>query len=133
MAEQAEPRKRSRRNASAFSRAVEGVKDRFVHDPKGDWTNLTPEALIGLYAHLHEVVYGVLPEELADEWYPAFSMAKKFFESNKDRFPLPEFFRWVWSREKRRRAANPESDFRIGWRYQFSQKLVTDFRVATKK
>lgn len=124
---------RPKRNAGAFSRAVEGVRDRFVKNPRGEWSNLTPETLLGLYAYLHETVYGVLPEELADDWYPAFSTAKKFFEQNKERFELQEFFRWVWSREKRRRARVPESDFRISWRYQFSQKLVTDYRVATKK
>lgn len=119
-----------KRNASAYKSAVDQVRDRFVGNPQGDWKDLKPSTLLGLYAVLHEKVYGVLPDELADDWYPASATAKKFLETNQGRFDIPAFMRWVWQRERRSREQNPEREFRVGWRYQFSQKLVTDYRVA---
>ena len=84
--------------------------------------------MIGLYAYLHEKVYGVLPDELAEDWYPALSIVKKFMEKHGD-LKFIEFMRWTWQREKRSKIKNPESDFTISWRYQFSQKLVTQYKI----
>lgn len=121
-----------KRNKSAFDRALENVHDRFTKSREGDWSELEPSTLLGLYAYCHEKVYGVLPEELADDWYPAVSTVTKFMKKQEG-LNFPAFIRWCWQRERRSRTKNPDSDFRIGWRYQFSQKMVTDYKVATGK
>ena len=102
----------------------------------GTWGDAEPRHLVGLYALLHEQVYGVPPEELKDAWKTAVGAAKHMLEKEfaGDMRALIEFIRWVWKKERRRedmRKANPgDGGFRIGWRYQFKNKtLLTDYRV----
>jgi hypothetical protein len=128
-------RKKPGRQGSRLKRAIDEVLDRFVGNKDGDWSNATPATLLGLYAYLHNGVYGVAAEELADDWMPAFSSARRFLEKQFEGDPLKAVacIKWSWQRERRNRKRNPDSDWRMGWRYQFSQKLVTDYRVAQQR
>lgn len=124
--------KKSRPSTRALEKAVEEVKDRFVGNPRGDWSKVTPSTLLGLYAYLHETVYKVTPDELALDWKGALSCAKKVLEQTFDNNgeEVVEFIRWVWMKENRKVSKLKEGvEFRISWRYQFSQKLITDYRV----
>lgn len=127
-------RKRAGRQSAKLERAIDNVRDRRVGNPDGDWVGATPATLLGLYAILHEGVYGVFPDELADDWMPAFSTARRFLEKTfgGDSLAAVACIKWSWQRE-RGQWKTRESDFRIGWRYQFSQKLVTDYRTAQRK
>jgi hypothetical protein len=81
-------------------------------------------------------VYGAEPLELklVKECMSAASMAAKatkmFF--NGDARAVVDFMRWVWAvqmrEEKQRRAGERQSEFRVTWRYQWSARLVTDYR-----
>lgn len=125
-------------NPRALNQAVEDVRDRTHGNSKGRWEGATVSTLLGLYAHLHEVVYGVFPDELEEEWYPAMSKAKAFTKKKfgDDVSKVVEFMRWVWQRERHSVETYKEKndgemkDFRISWRYQFSTKLLTDYRMA---
>lgn len=103
---------------------------------RSDWEGATGAHLVGLYAHLHEGVYGVAATELdAQGWAFASAAANRMvgqqfggsFES------AVEFLRWVWRREEDRekwRRANGRSGGRLGWRVQFCARwLVDDYRV----
>lgn len=99
------------------------------------WDQFKPKDFVFLFAHLHEHVYGALPLEVAETPNLAYLAAgrqlRNEFSGNVDRFL--EFIRWTWRREK---LAHPKrtSDFRIGWRYQFSAaSLMTDYRVYLSK
>lgn len=86
-----------------------------------------------LYAALHEAVYGAMPTELRRDVGKASALAANLlrneFAGNVKL--MLNFVRWTWSRESeqfRRRQA--DNTFRIGWRYQFGQRLLTDYRIA---
>lgn len=104
----------------------------------GDWEDANPSVLVGLYAHCHEQIYGVFPDELADAtvWRivtgAAAAMVRNHFGGVTEY--AVDFVRWTWVREEgrlkyhRNQGSAPKS--RIGWRIQFSSALVTDWRVA---
>lgn len=118
-----------------MARALDEVGDRFVGNPDGDWTDATPATFLGLYAFLHKHVYKVSPDDLADDWFPAFSMAKRCFEKdfNGNAIEMVEFLKWSWARTRVIRKRNPDSDFRVTWRYQFSRRLITDYKVSRSR
>lgn len=97
-----------------------------------------PKHLVGLYAHMHEAVYGVVPEELRrpNEFMGATSAARKMTaEAFDDRIAdAIEFMRWVWRRERdmtKWRRAKGVPIRRVDWRRQFVfRDLVTDYRAA---
>lgn len=96
---------------------------------KGDWEKFRPKDLVALYAILHERVYGVLPLEVLPHYKDALlaagSLVKREFKGSTP--ATIDFIQWTW---KRAAARAGNSDFRIGWRYQFrSAALLTDYRV----
>lgn len=124
--------RRPKRNLSALKRAVEEAKDRLRAKPGGDWKSIKALHLVGLYARMHERVYGVFPDDLADDWYPARSMAKRLLEESfgGDGEKAAAFMRWVWEDEvKKFPKRGPDDTFRITWRYQFGRKLLTKYRI----
>jgi hypothetical protein len=129
---QAKERRLPAARPDALARALEEARERARAK---DWSGCTPTTLVGLYVYLHEGVYGVVPEELASDWLPALSAARRCLERQfaGNLGQAIAFIRWSWQREKRSRKRNPDSDFRMGWRYQFSQRLFTDYRVAVHK
>jgi len=120
-------------------RDVEDMYDRAKEEGENVWTEAKPRHLVGLYAKLHESVYGVLPIEVdgvafAGAVSAARTMLDREFEG--DVLKMLGFMRWVWSRERwreadRRRRGGEGRDYRVGWRLQFaSRALFTDWRVA---
>lgn len=122
--------------AEATARAEEMVA-RFMHG--GQVGPVDVRLLVGLYAHLHEEVYGVAPDDLARDWAPAVAAARRMVEGQFEgqAYRMVGFLRWTWSREKnreRRRVENGSDASRIGWRLQFqSLSLLTDYRVAVAR
>lgn len=102
----------------------------------GEWADARGPALVGLYALCHELVYGVEAAELrsAGEWSAAVRCAGRALAEHfgGDADLMADFVKWTWEREKgreawarRTRANRP----RLGWRLQFSPRVVTDWRV----
>lgn len=99
----------------------------------GEWDGATGDVLLGLYAHCHEIAYRILPGELESEWAMAAKRVRQMlgadFLGNAD--AMVEFIKWTWLREQRRNGSRAnQGDFRIGWRFQFSASMLTDWRVA---
>lgn len=102
----------------------------------GEWEEATGRSFVGLYALCHRIVYGVLPEDLAEKG--ALGLAAKMANTclhtsfGDDRSAFVEFIKWTWDREKSRelwRLQNGKQGGRIGIRLQFSGSLITDHRV----
>jgi hypothetical protein len=128
------PRRRTGKSMAGMRRAMDGASE---HVELGDWSTATPATIVGLYAVLHEKVYGVEPEELAEAWLGAVSAAKRLLEEspfNGDVARLVDFVRFTWKREKMaedkaRGTGNVRR--RVGWRLQFvSRALVVDYKRA---
>lgn len=98
------------------------------------WKTFKPKHFVWLYAHLHETIYGALPLELLENYQLACLAAGRCIrEFGGDVEKALDFVRWTWRREK---AVHPTrtSDFRVGWRYQFtSAALMTDYRIFLSK
>lgn len=106
----------------------------------GEWGDADGRLLVGLYAWCHRATYGILPPELEDraEFRAASRAALKVLHDSfdDDGAATAVFMRWAWKREKERSAwaAREKIDRnRMGWRLQFSLRLVGDFRVATAR
>lgn len=102
----------------------------------GDWKGAGPQHLVALYRECHAQVYRVRPLELDDGREFAFAsleagrMLGRDFGGSVER--AIEFVRWTWTREREReewRIREGKSGSSIGWRLQFSAKLVTQYRV----
>ncbi len=106
----------------------------------GEWSDADGRLLVGLYAWCHRATYGILPPELEDraEFRAASRAAlKTLHDSFEDDGPaVVVFMRWAWKREKERSAWATREKIdrnRMGWRLQFSLRLVGDYRVATAR
>lgn len=106
----------------------------------GRWVDALPDHFVELYVYLHTKVYGVEPTEMSGkDWPLAKTAAARMLtkEFNGEQVRMADFFRWVWSMqerdEKRRKAGSKDDDFRVTWRYQFSSKLLTQWRVAVAR
>jgi len=124
-----------KKRASIWNRSL--VRDEVADFiAKRDWTGAHPRHFVELYARLHGEVYGVEPLDLkaAKVCLGAASLAAKALREHfdGDANGLADYMRWVWIRqayeEKKRRAGTKDGDFRVTWRYQWSPKLVTDYR-----
>lgn len=113
------------------------MRDAEARAKSGDWEGADARAMLGLYAWCHRSVYGVAPAEL--ESVGEFRIASRAalrvlhdrFEDDAARCAI--FIRWSWKREKERAAwasREKKDRNRMGWRLQFSDRQVTDFRVA---
>lgn len=126
--EKAQGRRRRSWGPSAREAAAE-ARERLE---AGRWGDAEPRHLVGLYAVLHESVYGVAPEELAGDAFPgATSAARKLAAELGGAEAVVEFLRWTWSRERgREKKREPGEGFRIGWRLMFcARTLVTDWKI----
>ncbi len=106
----------------------------------GNWQDARPTAFVGLYALCHRMLFKVLPGELESkiEFKGALRMAGQVharFEYNGEN--VASFIRWTWEREQRREkwAANKGEtrDFRVGYRLQFSPRMITDWQVERSR
>jgi hypothetical protein len=103
----------------------------------GDWSDADARTMLGLYAWCHRSVYGVPPVELESigEFRIASRAALRVLHDrfDDDGAQCAIFIRWSWKREKDRAAwaqREKKDRNRMGWRLQFSDRQVTDFRVA---
>lgn len=102
----------------------------------GEWSGANGPILVGLYALLHEKVYGILPTELEEkqEFKRAAGNARRLLDSsfNGDGDAFVEFAKWVWKREEGRikwsKSVNRERN-RFAWRFAYCASAVTDYRV----
>jgi hypothetical protein len=102
-----------------------------------DWEDADARAFVGFYAWCHRSVYGVLPVELdaIGEFKIAVRAAVRVLRErfDNDAVEMARFIRWSWVREKARstwaRSQNVDRN-RMGWRLQFSDRQITDHRVA---
>lgn len=106
----------------------------------GEWEDATGRSLVGLYAMCHRMIYGVVPAELEDKvtMRIASKMARaqlhKHFDDDVDQ--AVEFIKWAWEREKSREnhaMATGRDRSRMGYRWQFSDSIVTDYRVELER
>ena len=119
--------------ASAFERLVL-LTSELKED--ADWDKFEAKNFVALYWMLHFHVYKVKPQEVVDMFSAAVSMAKRMLERefSSNSAAMVQFMRWVWSKEQKSFARRDvENDFRIGWRYQFGSKLLSDYRVYVAK
>lgn len=112
-----------------------------TRDPMLVWSGAKVEHMVGLYAAMHERVYGALPIELNHDWLAATSAARKMLREEFGESPalMAEYLRWSFAREKKREgrrqfAEKSGSGWRVGWRYAFVQRsMLTDYRVEVKR
>lgn len=104
----------------------------------GEWGDADARTLVGFYAWCHRSVYTVLPVELegVGEFRIAARAALRVLHDrfDDDAARAAHFIKWSWKREKERAdwcRANKRDRNRMGWRLQFSDRQVTDYRVAT--
>ncbi len=125
-------RKRAKRSwKPTLAKAIDEAKELLS---KNGWSYAEPKHLVGLYAVLHEQVYGVAPDELVEAYPGAVSAAARLVRDEFEGkvYRAVEFLRWVWSRERARekRRAPGEGAARLGWRFMFAGRaLLTDWKV----
>lgn len=98
-----------------------------------DWRLASDAAVLGLYSLLHLRVYGVLPAELDGPDYRAALSRAKFVCTQLTPQGAYSLVRWTWKRaesQEQSRKDDADNGFRIGWRYQFSASMITNFKVA---
>lgn len=104
------------------------------------WGEFNAPLLVALYAWLHEQVYGIDPasELIGKAGLGARKAAKTLLDTEfgGDRGEFLVFMRWVWYRERERerwRIENNRQGGRISWQYQFSPRLVNEYRVTKRR
>jgi hypothetical protein len=132
------PRTRTRAKALApIEVAMDDAKRRAA---SGDWSAAKGSSFVGLYAICHHMIYGVVPDELfqAGVYKVAAKIAANalhdLFADDPD--AMAAFVRWCWVREKRKHnwaLGNGFDRNRLGWKWQFSRALLTDYRVSTSQ
>lgn len=118
---------------SAFMKTLEEVAV-MLKDKK--WQDARAMHFVALYADLYFRVYGLLPADLGPKERVfaaklAGTMLSKQFQD--DRNEMAKFLAWTWTREKEReqyRRENGKDGGIVEWRWQFSAKLVQQYRIA---
>jgi hypothetical protein len=124
----------------ALSDIQAAIRSADARAKSGEWDGADARTMLGLYAWCHRSVYSVEPVELenAAEFRAASRAALRVLHTHfdDDGARCAIFIRWAWKREKERSewAKREKKDRnRMGWRMQFGDKLVTDFRVAASQ
>lgn len=104
----------------------------------GDWSEAMGRHFLALYLVLHARVYGVEAGLTEDEYFEGATAAAKLLEGEFDEDPgaLVRFVAWTWEREREReewRRKNGKGGGSVGWRLQFSGRLLTDYRLALRR
>ncbi len=134
-ARKARPPKSTRRFTASASRIEAARREMSGIAARQAWEEARPEHLVALFCWLHEEVYGVEPAEMRPAQWEfaakgAQEMVRRHFAG--DPAACVEFMRWVWKQEHEReqwRRDNRRDGRRVGWRLQFGDYLVTDWRV----
>lgn len=104
-----------------------------------DWSAATPRHLVAFYALCHKSAYGVMPVFGSSERVHAAGAAKRMLEKHfGGRFDgVVDFMRWVWVKERDderwRKSVGKVSDWRVSWKYQFSESLLCKWMVFRKR
>lgn len=120
---------------SAFDLALERA---LAYARSGDWSAAIARDYVALYDHFHESVYGVAPGELTSKTRTlASALVSRVLEKDfrGDKKALGDFVVWTWTRERAKhkwRVQTGAEPFRISWKYAFSARMITDWRVATR-
>lgn len=127
------PKKWSPRSRAGYERGREEAKA--LLDAKAAEDIEKPEHLLGVFALMHERVYGVSPDDLADGWKPAVVAVRKMIASfGGEPTRVLDLLRWTWRREAEREkaaAGTGKVRSRLTWRVQFAcSALVVDYRRA---
>lgn len=129
--------KRGKPKPTAIEIAVSEAKRR---SSDGDWTDAKGKVFVGLFALCHSIVYGEIPLELTEkqELTLGARMANKalheYFADDPD--ALVEFVKWSWEAEKRKESWALRQGInrnRMRVRFQFSARLVQDYRVEKQR
>lgn len=134
------PKPKKKRTSGSIGPKVWNVAQSEVIDmmTEGDWEKAGPLHFVALYAVLHKRIYGIEPAELnvsKERQYAMYAAGRMYSnEFNTDASAMVQFMKWCWVKEQsslKWRRANPERDngFRIGWKYQFNGKLLSDWRM----
>lgn len=108
-----------------------------AEDPAVVWDQGNATAMLGLYAVLHEKVYGVFPGSVTDGEFEVASraaglMCKQNFRGSW--YEVVKFMRWVWQREAGReaeRVRRGQTEARnIRPKLMFSRYLLEDYESA---
>jgi hypothetical protein len=104
------------------------------------WNEFNPKLFVALYAWLHTQVYNVNPanEVSGKSGLGARTLARNMLEKEFDNNceEMLVFMRWVWFRERERerwRLENSKVGGRISWQYQFSARLLNEYKVAKRR
>lgn len=113
--------------------AIEAAEAR---SKSGEWIGATSTMLVGLYAMMHRMVYGFVPEELKtkSELQRASLAARKICSDlfGGDPDLMVEYMVWASKRAKSRKEwaeTNGRDVVRLQWRFMFSASNVSDYRV----
>jgi hypothetical protein len=104
----------------------------------GDWERAFPRDYVALYDHFHEAVYGIRAGELTPKARAlAAALVSRVLEKdfNGDKKALGSFVIWTWTRERSKhkwRVDSGAEPFRVSWKYAFSPRMITDWRMATR-
>jgi hypothetical protein len=107
---------------------------------RGDWSGATPLHFVALYAALFRTVYGLDCAEVentrirAQAVAAAGQMLRDSFRDDPDAMLL--FVRWSWKQECERedwRRRNKRQGGTLGWRLQFSPKLLDEYRIGVMR
>ncbi len=100
-----------------------------------DWTDARPVDFVALYVWFHERVYKVAPLMSSQERHLAALMVGRVLNSefSSNNADMAVFMRWVWKREWERmrwlKEQNRPQGRVIGWRLQWCNSMLTDYRV----
>lgn len=122
---------RSQANAHSLARAAaQGRIDLYKQTGQvSAWSDAEPREIVGLYSLLHSRVYGVHPAELdGPDYLGAVSAARRVIKEIGGAAAF-ELVRWKWNQIEFRMQKGSDNGFRLGWRIQFSQATLVDFRV----
>ncbi len=137
LGEWAGEKKKSRKKNGWNEETTRAEVREMIHSNR--WESASPKHFVELYTHLHEAVYRTPPLELRTNKarMSAAALAARTLKLHFDSDPakLAEFMRWVWMRAQKevadaRAGLREDRGFRISWRWQWSPRLVTDYRHA---
>lgn len=105
----------------------------------GTWVGARPVHFVALYSLGHAKCYGVPAADLSSRARMTASalaarMLRDHFGGDPD--AMYAFVKWVWLREREReewRRANGRDGKRISWSLQFSNALLTDYRLSLQR
>jgi hypothetical protein len=125
------------RSGVARSRRQQYMDDAQKRASGQGWAKASAGEILGLYCHLHRIVYGVWPEELnvAKAWRQAMMQIGTFVKNNFEGDPeaCVAFVEWMWRREEQRdkwRIAKGEERRRMMWRWCFNRSALTDYTAS---